>query len=99
VQKRLTLLPQTISLAEQLGQHGSNPSVSDGIDRLFRQLPAFQRCKALLQLIAENPESAPKLIEQIEAVLLDLEDLEIEQGYEEAIVEGVIRTKDGSWIV
>ena len=103
VEKRLTLLPSTIEAAESLGSHGSKPSVSDGIDRLFRQLPAFKKCKVLLQLIAENPEIAGILVDQIEALLYDLEDLEIEQAYEESVIEGAIevRSKDGnsSWIV
>lgn len=99
IQKRLTLLPQTIALAEAMGSHGKHPSASDGIDKLFAKLPVFARCKILLSAIAENPGSATQFADQIEAVLIDLEGLEIDQAYKEAIAEGVIKTPSGSWIV
>lgn len=75
IEKRLSLLPETISAAQEIGFHGTKPSVSDGVDRLFAKLPAFKRCKLLLQAIAEKPERAIDLIDQIEAALLDLPDL------------------------
>lgn len=97
IRKQVTILPETYAIAKLLGANGNN--ASDGIDRLFRQLPAFRKCRVILMMIAANPEEASELVEAIESLLLDMEDMEIEQVYEEAVVEGVIEPRSGSWIV
>lgn len=86
-------MPETIAHAESIGNGG----LSDGIDRLFSQLPVFRQCKALIEAIAVDTNSP--YFEQAEAILYDLEDLEIEQVYEEAIAEGVVKTEGGAYIV
>ena len=93
VQKSLSLHPDTVAAAKTLGQG----NYSKGVDRLFSQLPVFRQCKALIEAIAAD--TASPYSEQAEAILYDLEDLEIEQVYEEAIAEGVIKPPSGAYII
>lgn len=55
------------------------------IERLFAQLPVFSRAKVAIEMLLEG---YPQAKEYAEAVLIELEDLEIEQAYEEAKIEG-----------
>lgn len=63
-----------------------------GIEKLFSQLPLFYRVKLYLEQRAEEDPIA-------EALLQDMEELEIDRVYEEAIAEGVIKRPSGAWIV
>ena len=79
-------LPQsTRDLARMIG----DGDMTAGVERLFAILPVFNQCKLILQLIAEKPEKAIELHDQIESVLLELETLEIDRVHEESITEGV----------
>lgn len=88
----VSLLPVTIEKAKAIGDN-----LSDGIDRLFAILPVFSKSKlAIEMLLSDHPQAR----EYAEAVLIDLEDLEIEQAYEEAKIEGDLpEPKSGAWIV
>lgn len=68
------------------------------IERLFAQLPVFSQAKAVVELSIEHlpPEKAAIA----ESILLKLEDLEIEQVYEDAKIEGDLpEPKSGAWII
>lgn len=93
IQRTVSLHPDTDAIAILLGEGNR----SKGIDRLFSQLPVFRQCKTLIETIAAD--TASPYSEQAEAILYGLEDLEIEQVYEEAIAEGVIKTESGAYIV
>jgi hypothetical protein len=68
------------------------------IERLFAQLPVFSRAKAVLELCIEHLPPDKQAI--AESVLLELEDLDIEQAYEEARIEGDLpELKAGAWII
>lgn len=68
------------------------------IERLFAQLPIFSQAKALIGLSIEH--LPPEKVAIAESVLLKLEDLEIEQAYEEARTDGDLpEPKSGAWIV
>jgi hypothetical protein len=68
-------------------------------EELFAILPLSARCKAILEIaIAELGEQSP-LAPAIEAVIQDLDELQIETTYQEAVTEGVVKTKGGAWIV
>lgn len=64
-----------------------------GVEKVLGNAPFLFRVKAYL----ESRVSAGD--ELAESLLLDLEDLEIERVYEEAIADGVIKTPSGSWII
>lgn len=64
-------------------------------DRLFAQAPVFARCKFLLEAIASNPGQVSALLDRIEAVLIDLQDLEISEAYKEAVLDGAIKPPKG----
>lgn len=94
--KQVKLMPATIAIAQAIGDGG----ISDGIERLFAQLPVFYKVKLLLEQAASGEAIAP---EHAEALLLELEELEIDQVYEEAIAEGMIACpgadgKPSAWI-
>ena len=73
-------------------------SLTDGIDRLFAFLPVFSRAKAIIELSIEH--LPPEKQQIAEAVLLELENLEIEQAYTEAQIEGDLpEPKFGAWII
>lgn len=55
------------------------------IEKLFAQLPVFSKAKTAIELLLSGH---PQAQEYAESVLIDLEDLEIEQAYEEAKIEG-----------
>jgi hypothetical protein len=73
-----------------------NISKGEVADRLFVMLPVFGKAKLAIELLLSGD---PKAKKYAEAVLLDMEDLEIEHLYEEAITEGIIQPKGGAWIV
>lgn len=67
------------------------------IERLFAQLPVFSKAKTAIQMLLSDHPNAK---EYSEAVLIKLEDLEIEQAYEEAEGEGDLPDFDtGAWII
>ncbi|HEY9598192.1 MAG TPA: hypothetical protein V6D33_11035 [Cyanophyceae cyanobacterium] len=67
------------------------------IERLFAQLPVLGRAKVAIQMLLEGH---PQGQEYAESVLIELEELEIEQAYEEARIEGALpEPKSGAWIV
>lgn len=73
-------------------------SLTDGIDRLFTLLPVFNQAKAVIEVAIEHLPDKEKAI--AEMILLKLEDLEIEQAYEEAEIDGDLpEPKSGAWIV
>lgn len=89
--RSVSLTPQTWEQAIKLAE-----SSSEGIDKLFAMLPVFQRAKvAIMMLIEQHPNAK----EYAEAVLIDLEDLEIETLYKECETEGLIEKEGGAWIV
>ncbi len=96
--KSVSLSQREIELAQTLG----NGNLSQGIsrmaqDRLFAQSPVFNRVKLLIELIASDSES--DYSESAQSLLYDLEDLEIEQAYSEAIAEGAIELPSGAYII
>lgn len=70
-------------------------SVED-LDILFAKLPHLGKAKLAIQLLLEGHDRAA---EYAEAVLIDLEDLEIEHLYEEAYTDGVIEKTKKTYIV
>ncbi len=74
------------SLATLVG----NGDRTAGVEKLFSQLPVFYRVKRYLE--TQDDDVAASLV-------LEMEELEIDRVYEEAIAEGVIKTPSGSWIV
>lgn len=89
---------------ERLGRTNGvlNPRNGQGnrtkvIERLFAQLPVFSRAKVAIEMLLSGH---PQAKEYAESVLIDLEDLQIEQAYEEARIENVLpEPKSGAWIV
>ena len=68
------------------------------IERLFAILPVFSQAKAVIEMSLEY--LPPDELAIAGSVLLKLEELEIEQAYEEASVEGNLPDpKSGAWIV
>ncbi|MBD0345970.1 MAG: hypothetical protein ICV63_14340 [Coleofasciculus sp. Co-bin14] len=61
--------------------HGNRTKV---IERLFAQLPVFSKAKIAIEILLEGH---PQAREYAEAILTELEDLEIEQAYEDYIKE------------
>lgn len=84
----LRLYDDVQSLAEIVGAGDKTA----GIEKLFSQLPLFYRVKIYLEQRADEDPIA-------EALLQDMEELEIDRVYEEAIAEGVIKCPSGAWIV
>ena len=90
---------------ERLGKANNiiNPRNGDGnrtrvIERLFAQLPVFSQAKAVIEMSMEHLPPEKQAI--AETVLMRLDDLEIEQAYEEAQIEGDLPDpKSGAWIV
>ena len=67
------------------------------IEKLFAQLPVFSRAKVAIEMLLEEH---PQGREYAESALVELKNLEIEQAYEEAKIEGDLpATKSGAWIV
>jgi hypothetical protein len=91
VKNSVSLLPETWEAAIALGK-----SSSEGIDKLFAMLPVFQKSKLVIELLLAKH---PKAEEYAEAVLLELEDLEIETRYKECEADGIIVPKSSAWIV
>lgn len=54
------------------------------IEKLFAQLPVFSKAKAAIEMLLDG---CPQAKEYAESVLIELENLEIEQVYEETKVE------------
>lgn len=88
----------------QMRQKG-NGSLTDGInkslddlDKLFAILPVFAQAKIVIEM---SLEYLPKdKVAIAEAVLLKLEDLEIESLYKECEIEGSLpEPKSGAWII
>jgi hypothetical protein len=70
---------------------------AEDADILFAKLPHLGKAKLALQLLLDGN---PKAVEYAESVLLELEDLEIENLYQEAFDEGIIeKPKGGAYIV
>lgn len=107
--KEINLTPAQWEVAKQIGG-GGDRDYSKGVrqlvdfaislgatdaDKLFSRLPAIGQAKLAIQLLLEGH---PKAQELAEAVLIDLEDLEIENLYQEAIVEGNVKPTKGAWI-
>jgi predicted ribosome quality control (RQC) complex YloA/Tae2 family protein len=69
---------------------------ADNIDKLFSTLPVLSKAKIALQMLLEQHENAT---EYAEGVLYDLEDLEIENAYNEARTDLEIKENKGAWIV
>lgn len=95
----MKLPASTRRLAELVGE-GDRTA---GVERLFAQLPCFYRVKLLLEQMAADQKIPAKWRKLIEAELPDLESLQIDYAYEEAIAEGVIvvRNPEGestAWI-
>ncbi len=68
---------------------------AENLDKLFATLPHLSKAKLALQLLLDGH---PQSREYGEAVLLDLEDLEIEALYDESAYEDTESAKD-CWIV
>lgn len=90
-------LPPTIrELARIVGKREdksgdkSSGDMTAGVERLFSCLPLFYRVKLFLETIADAGTLSASQQAQVKALLLDLEELEIERVYEEATAEGVL---------
>ena len=66
VRTEMNLSKSTREMALLLG--GSSGMVG-GVERLFSMLPVFNQYRLILEIIAENPEQAIALQDQIKAVL------------------------------
>jgi len=66
VRTEMNLSESTREMALLLG--GSSGMVG-GVERLFSMLPVFNECRSILEIIAEKPEQAIALQDQIKAVL------------------------------
>lgn len=105
VRHHVTLPAPLYDALEQLGTSNGivNPRNGQGnrtrvIERLFAMLPVFSQAKCALELTLEYLPEKERAI--AEAVILQLEELEIEQAYEEAAIErGLPEQKSGAWIV
>lgn len=104
LETQMALPNELYDALEQLGKANGivNPRNGQGnrtrvIEKLFAQLPVFSRAKVAIQMLLDGH---PQAKEYAEAALIDLEDLEIEQAYEEARIEGALpEPKSGAWIV
>lgn len=106
--KEIGLLPEQWELAKKIGEGNYSKGVRSLIaasvslntktpNELFAKLPLLGRVKLALELLLEGDDKGRELGE---SVLLELEDLEIENLYAEAFVEGAIqKPKQGAWIV
>lgn len=88
-----------IRMAELIGDNRT-----DGIERLFAKLPALHRVVVLLEALSNDPETPSRWKDSIEATLDDLNELEIDRVYKEAVAAGVITVKNAegestAWIV
>lgn len=91
VRSSVTLRPETWEAAIALGK-----SSSDGIDKLFTMLPVFNKAKLAIELLLSGHPNAK---EYAEAILIELEDLEIEALYKECEIEGTLpEQKSRAWI-
>lgn len=96
VKQNLSLRPETLMRSRKLGFSASD-GVDKGIDKLFVMLPVFLQAKTIIEMSIEHlPEDKVAIAE---AVLLELEDLEIEALYKECETEGLIEPKSGAWII
>jgi hypothetical protein len=95
VKKSFSLRPETIARSRQLGTSASD-GLDKGIDKLFVMLPVFSKAKLAIKLLIQKH---PKAEEYAEAVLLELEDLEIETLYKECEAGGIIAPTSSAWIV
>lgn len=102
-QVQMGLSKELYNALDELGRANGivNPRNGQGnrtrvIERLFAQLPVFSKAKVAIQMLLEG---YPQAKEYAESVLIDLEDLEIEQVYKEARIEGDLpEPKSGAWI-
>lgn len=110
IAKEITLYQHHWEIAKKLGGGGDRDyskgvrvladiAISAGaenVDKLFSKLPVLSKVKIALQMLLEGHENST---EYAEAVLVDLEDLEIENAYQEAILEGDIKPPKGAYII
>lgn len=61
-----------------------------------RSLTTLSKAKLAIELLLTKHDKAEEFAE---AILLELEDLEIEQLYKDAIIDGDIEPKSGAWIM
>lgn len=96
VKSSVSLRPETRKCAIILGETVSD-GLDIGIDKLFAVLPVCSKAKLAIEwLISDHPNAK----EYAEAVLLELENLEIEALYEEAKLEGMLPyQKSSAWII
>lgn len=106
IAKGVTLAPKQWDVASEIGDGNYSLGIRRLVDlalsigaidseKLFQRLPALGKSKLALQLLLEK---YPKAEEYAEIVLAELEDLEIEQLYKEAIADGDINPPKGAWI-
>ena len=89
IQTTMKLSHLTRKIAELVG----NGDRTAGVERLMANLPLFYRLKVYLEKRSADGDQLA------EALLLDMEKLEIDRVYQGAITEGAIELPDGSWIV
>jgi len=107
-EKKIRLMPKQWEVAQKLGNGNYSKGLrslvdaaeiaagAEDADILFTKLPYLGKAKLAIQLLLQGHSKAS---EYAEAVLLDLEDLEIENLYEEAFIKGVIEKPKGAYIV
>lgn len=64
-----------------------------GVETVFAQLPLLRQIQIYLQQQAAGGD------EQAELLLIEMEKLNIESAYKEAIADGAIELPGGSWLV
>jgi hypothetical protein len=106
-EKKIRLMPKQWEVAKKIGDGNYSQGVRSLVDVaisagakdadiLFTKLSHLGKAKLAIQLLLQGHSKAS---EYAESVLLDLEDLEIENLYEEAFIEGVIEKPKGAYIV
>ena len=91
-QTNMKLPPWLLELAAIVGENRT-----DGVERLFATLPLFHRVKLYVALQAQEGDK------QAESLLHELEALELDRVYKEAVCEGVVvpgtNGEPAAWIV
>lgn len=65
-------------------------------DKLFVQSPTFSKVMLFVELVAASNSS---FVPQAEALLDELDTLDISHTYDECVADGIIEAPNGAWIV
>lgn len=85
--KSVTLSKNVITIAENIG----DGNLSEGLNFFFARMPTFYQAKLIVELAVAGKPIDP---DYAAAVLLEMEELEIDRVHAEAVAEGVIQVRD-----